>query len=157
MGAPKGHKPYGGETGGQYGYLGKPQDAYTEEDLIKLGKELVDYMREPRSIWYKGFCTRKGMRRNHFEYLKATYPIFAEYVEHAHEIQEEKLNTHAFWKEADGFHARFLLERFHKDYKLDPIQANNNADYNVNYDSNPEQVLPEKLPIANPKVTRRGH
>jgi len=118
MPAPKGHLKYKGcEKGGDFGYLGKPQDAYTEEDLHKLGKDLIDYMKEPRTFWAKGFCNRKGISVNHFNYLITTYQIFKEYHAQAKSIQEEKIITHSFWKEADGRFGEFILTQTHDDWK----------------------------------------
>ncbi len=118
MPSPFGHKKYPGcEKGGQYGYLGKPQDAYTEEDLIQLGKDLIDYMKEPLSIWAKGFCVRKGIKVNHLNYLIETYPIFKEYYIQAKAIQEEKIVTNSFWKRGDGRFGEFILTQHHEEWK----------------------------------------
>lgn len=118
MPAPKGHLKYKGcEKGGAFGYLGKPQDAYTEEDLHSLGKDLIDYMKEPRNIWAKGFCNRKGISVDHFKYLINTYQIFKEYHMQAKSIQEEKIINHSFWKEGDGRFGEFILTQCHDDWK----------------------------------------
>ncbi len=119
MPAPKGHLPYAGcEKGGLLGYLGKPQDAYTQEELIDLGKEMVMWFIEnPMEIWLKDFFIYRGISKRHVECLKERYPIFNQYYEHAKEIQESRLNKYPFWKKADGYQARFILSRHHEGYK----------------------------------------
>lgn len=137
MPAPKKHPPYkGSETGGPHGYLGKPKDAYTEEDLHKLGKEFIKYMKKPRSIWFYGFCEVKDFNNDHLDYLRQKYPVFARYYAKAKEIQERKLIEHPFWREADGNHARFVLERTHEKFKAQ-IGSNDGVEFTVTHAKNP--------------------
>lgn len=119
MPAPKGHDPYTGcEKGGQFGYLGKPQDAYTQEDILALGRDLLEwYTNNPRKIWFKDFFLYRGIDNNHSSYLKEKYPGFKKFYDLAKEIQEGRLNEQPFWKKADGAHARFMLARHHEGYK----------------------------------------
>ncbi len=110
MPAPKGHDPYTGcDKGGRFGYLGKPQDAYTQEELISLGKELLEwYADNPRKIWLKDFFLYRGIKIKHVEYLLEKYPVFKELYDITKSIQEGRLNEQPFWKKADGPHARFF-------------------------------------------------
>lgn len=119
MPAPKGHPPYAGcEKGATFGYLGKPQDAYTQEELIKLGKDLVEWFSEnPTEIWLQDFFIYRGISKDITKHLVRTYPFFAEYYEHAKSIQESRLQKYPFWKKADGAHARFMLARHHEGYR----------------------------------------
>lgn len=136
MPAPKGHPKYEGcEKGAPYGYLGKPQDAYTEEDLHSLGKELVEYMNEPKTIWAKGFYNRKGISVDHFNYLLRTYPTFKEYWIQAKAIQEDKIATNSFWKKGDGNFGKFMLARHHEGWQEEEKEHNTNMVYQVNYGS----------------------
>lgn len=119
MPAPKGHLPYAGcEKGGLLGYLGKPESAYTEEELKKLGEEMVMWFIEnPMEVWFKDFFIYRGIGKRHIECLRDRYPVFAEYYDHVKSIQESRLNKYPFWKKADGAHARFMLARGHEGYK----------------------------------------
>ena len=119
MPAPKGHLPYAGcEKGGTLGYLGKPQDAYTEEDINRLGREMVEWFYEnPQEIWFKEYFLYRGISKNIHEHLYKKYPSFRIYYDHAKEIQEVRLNKYPFWKKADGAQARFMLARHHEGYK----------------------------------------
>ncbi len=119
MPAPKGHPPYAGcEKGGLLGYLGKPQDAYTQEELISLGEEMVMWFIEnPMEIWFHDFFIYRGIGKRHIECLRDKYPVFAEYYAHAKSIQESRLNKYSFYKKADGNMARFMLARHHEGYK----------------------------------------
>jgi hypothetical protein len=119
MPAPKGHPPYAGcEKGAAFGYLGKPQDAYTQEELIKLGKELVEWFGDnPMEVWLQDFFIYRGISKDVVKHLLRTYPSFCEYYQQAKDIQESRLNKYPFWKKADGAHARFMLARHHEGYK----------------------------------------
>ena len=122
----KGHLPYAGcEKGGLLGHFAKLESAYTEEDLIKLGQEMLDWFFEnPMEIWLKDFFIYRGLKKRHVDELKNRYPVFNEYYEHAKELQESRLLKYPFWKKADGAHARFMLARHHEGYKeVDQEQA----------------------------------
>ena len=119
MAAPKGHLPYAGcEKGGLLGYLGKPDDAYTDEELIKLGQELVTWFFEnPMETVIQDFFTYRGIHKNVVQYLIKKYPVFHNYYRLAKEIQESRMLKFPFWKKADGPHARFILANNHEGYK----------------------------------------
>jgi hypothetical protein len=119
MPAPKGHPPYPGcEKGALHGYLGKPEDAYTEEDIKRLGQEMIDWFYDnPQEMFFKEFFLYRGIKRTVYDHLYRRYPSFREYHEHAKEIQEIRLLKYPFWKKADGAHARFILARHHEGYK----------------------------------------
>jgi hypothetical protein len=147
----KKRRPYPGcEKGGAFGYLGKPKDAYTEDDLHDLGKELIAYMNEPRNVWAKGFCNRKGLSPDHIKYLNETYPLFKSYYLQAKAIQEEKLVMHSFWKEGDGNFAKFMLARHHEGWEEEKQEINQQYTYNVNY-GNPIEVPSKTLSDTNSK------
>ncbi len=119
MPAPKGHSAYTGcEKGGQFGYLGKPQDAYTQDEVMCLGKEMLEWFAEnPQKIWLKDFFIYRGINANHVNYLKEKYSSFRELYDLAKEMQEGRLNEQPFWKKADGAQARFMLARHHEGYR----------------------------------------
>jgi len=53
MPAPKGHAPYGGETGGR-------PIKYTKEFIEKEADAFLKWMSKPDSIWYKDFALERG-------------------------------------------------------------------------------------------------
>lgn len=153
MATPKGGFP-GAEKGGAFGHLGKPPDAYTEGELHTLGKELIEFMNEPRSVWAKGFCNRKGFSPDHLNYLITKYPAFKEYYLMAKSIQEQKLVENSFWKEGDGNFAKFMLARHHEGWEEKEQEINQQHTYYLNYGGNQVEVPPKILPTTDSKCTR---
>ncbi len=119
MPAPKGHPPYeGAEKGGAYGYLGKPENAWTEEELTDLGKELIDWTKKNKdAIYIKEFFAFRGMLTDKVNYLRNKYPVFAEYYKSAKDILETRWVKYPFYKKADGNHARWIMARHFDDFK----------------------------------------
>lgn len=127
MGAPKGHPPYpGAEKGACHGHLGKPEDAYTEEDAILLGTELIQWFFETRkNIWLKSFFSeKKGMLIGSVQNLERRFPSFKRFTDRARELQESRLASMPLFKEdgMDGNHARFMLARHHRGEWEDKIE-----------------------------------
>lgn len=121
MGAPKGHAPYPGcEKGGKWGFLGKPDDAYTEEELHNLGKELVEWLSEEENFWFKSFLMLKGLHKDTLNYLSKKYPFFKNYLDIAKALQEYKLVHNSFWKKADFNTAKFVLLNNHDGWSSEP-------------------------------------
>jgi hypothetical protein len=119
MAAPKGHLPYAGcEKGALFGYRGKPEDAYTDEQVRKIGEELVTWFTEnPMEIWFEDFFTYRGIKKSIIDSFIRRYPVFHEYYATAKEIQEGRLHKYPFWKKADWNVARFVLTNSHDKYK----------------------------------------
>ena len=115
MGAPLGHKPYKGcEKGASFGYLGKPENYYTDELLDSLGKGLVAWIQENKNIFCKYYFATKGISWDMVHNLGKRSPMFKSYLDIAKQIQESKLVTEPYLKTRDGNHARFILARHHK-------------------------------------------
>ncbi len=115
MASPKGHKPYPGcEKGGKFGYLGCPDNYFTDEELETLGKGVVEWIKQDNHIWMKRYFLDQWITWNTVEKLRARSPMFAAYLEMAKSIQESKLLSEPYYKDADGNHARFILARHHK-------------------------------------------
>jgi hypothetical protein len=119
MPAPKGHAPYAGcEKGALFGYLGKPQDAYTEEEIRKIGMELLEWFAEnPMEIWVKDFCAYRGIKKSTLNWFLKNYPYFSEYYEQAQAIQEGRILKYSLFKKSDWNVGKFILHRTHDEYK----------------------------------------
>lgn len=119
MPAPKGHPPYPGcEKGAPFGFLAKDDNAYTEEEAIELGVQLIK--------WF--FITRKNIWANQFwaeeaqldlktvRNLEERYPRFKKFTDRARQLQEGRLVSMPLNKDEgiDGYHARWMLARHHK-------------------------------------------
>lgn len=123
MGAPKGHAPYpGSERGGKFGYLGKPEGAFTDEELHELGKGLVEWIAEEGNIYCKFYFAKKVILWTTVCAIGRRKPWFQEYLDAAKQIQECKLCSEPYSKELnkDGAHARFILARHHRAEYADP-------------------------------------
>lgn len=115
MPAPKGHKPYPGcEKGGPFGYLGRPEDAYSDEELREIGEGLIKWIKEKGNIFCKYYFANLNMLWYTVQNLCRRSPMFKAYLDLAKQIQEAKLCTEPYYKKADGNHARFILARHHK-------------------------------------------
>ena len=119
MPAPKGHPNYNtskdpNKNGGLFGYLGRGEDYYTDEELLKLGSGLVEWIQLKENIFCKYYFCTKGILWPMVHKLANRSPMFKSYLETAKEIQESKLVSAPYFKKADGNHARFVLARHHK-------------------------------------------
>lgn len=117
MPAPKGHPPYPGcEKGGLFGFLGKGEDYYTDEELSELGKGVIEWIEQDNNIWIKYYFLKKSMNWQTVMQLMARSPPFRECIARAKCIQESKLLTEPYdkTKQKDGYHARWMLARHHK-------------------------------------------
>jgi len=88
----------------------KPQEAYTNEDMLILGRDLKQWIRGPRNLWIRGWAAENGLSQDHVEYLRRKFPVFRQSYDEAMEIQQQKLVEMPFFKEADANHARFILQ-----------------------------------------------
>lgn len=69
--------------------LGRPKE-WTDEELHKLGKELVEHMKLPGVYHLSSFCAEK-MKSQHWLYDMAKYPIFSDYFACAKKILGNKM------------------------------------------------------------------
>ena len=103
----------GGEMS-KHGFLMIEENSkWTEESLKQIGEDLVSYMQQPESIWFKHFLSEKGLSTQKLEHMRSTYPAFDEYYKRAKEIQQAKIVDNSLWKKADGNFAKFLLTNTH--------------------------------------------
>jgi hypothetical protein len=115
MPAPLGHPPYPGcEKGGIFGFLGKGEDYYTDEELSELGSGLISWIKEDNNIWIKYYFLEKNMIWSSVQNLMNRSPNFKKCIDIAKNIQEAKLLTEPYYKKTDGYHARWMLARHHK-------------------------------------------
>lgn len=117
MPSPKGKRPYA-DSGGEFGYLGRGENYYTDTDLKALGEGLIKWIKQDGNIWVKyyflllDYPITWGM----VDKLAKRSPQFASYLDMAKAIQESKLVQEPYdqRKRRDSNHARFILSRHHK-------------------------------------------
>lgn len=115
MAAPMGHKPYEGcQKGACFGFLGKGDDYYTDDELHELGKGLIAWIKQDNNIWIKYYFLEKNMLWGSVQNLMNRSPQFKKCIDIAKSIQESKLLTEPYYKKTDGYHARWMLARHHK-------------------------------------------
>jgi len=79
---------------GQFIEGNKSAEKWTEEELIKLGDELLEWMLSSKThIWFKDFFTfeKKMVYRSLVSYLVSISEPFSERIELAKQIQESRL------------------------------------------------------------------
>jgi len=119
MPAPKGHEPYEGcEKGAAFGFLGKPPDKYSLEEISELGKGVIDWIKQDNNIWIKYYFLLQTplITWKTVQTLMTNNAEFRACIEQAKLIQESKLLTEPYdkTKQKDGYHARWMLARHHK-------------------------------------------
>lgn len=163
MPAPKGHPPYPGcEKGGSFGYLGKGEDYYTDDELTELGEGLLVWIQQRHNIWLKYYFNLKGMCWGTVQNLYNRSELFRRYMILAKEMQEGKLCTEPYYhiNKADGNHGRFMLSRHHKGEWLDKEKEESedkSITFKVNYDGNSVKISPEILPTADNQSSTERH
>jgi len=119
MPAPMGHPPYPGcEKGGPFGFLGKPPEKYSQQEISDLGEGVIEWIKQDNNIWVKYYfllqtpvITWDAVTR-----LMSQNEGFRACIMQAKSIQEAKLLSEPYdkTKQKDGYHARWMLARHHK-------------------------------------------
>lgn len=104
-------KPRPKVDGGLFGILGKPDDAYTEEDMQVLGEGLVEYIKRNDTLSLQRYLIENGVGRGSIEYLKKKYPTFLKYYQVAREIQQAKCVDIPFYKKGDWGVGQLVLRK----------------------------------------------
>lgn len=114
----QGKRPPEAPNGGSFGYLGRGVDYYSDLELERLGKGLVEWIQQEGNIWCKYFFLKLDypMLWDMVIKLRKRSPEFDSYINTAIAIQEGKLLTEPYdhRKKKDGYHARWMLARYHK-------------------------------------------
>ncbi len=119
----KGHPNYNTSkdpmrNGGAYGFLGKGDNYWTEDDVIELGNGVIEWIKQDNNIWVRYYFLLRDppVKWDTVRRLCEKFPVFKECVEFARSIQEAKLLSEPYdkTKQKDGYHARWMLARHHK-------------------------------------------
>lgn len=105
-------------SGGDFGYLGRGENYYSDTELKALGKGLVEWIKKDGNMWCKYYFLFLDypISWNMIKKLRERSPEFNSYVQTALNIQEAKLVSEPYdtRKKKDGAHARWILARHHK-------------------------------------------
>lgn len=157
MGAPKGHPNYNTskdpkKNGGAFGYLGRGEDYFTDQELKELGEGLLVWIQEKHNIWLKYYFNLHGIRWETVQRLYNRSDLFRKYMDISKEIQEGKLCTEPYYhlNKADGNHARFMLARHHKGEWQDKVEVESedkSITFKVNY-ANGNNIEISSAPVS---------
>lgn len=108
-----GYKKIKPEDGKQFSKDYQPELYWTEERAIKLGTEMVEWMKEDDNLLYKDFLLfKKNVSRGTIKYLKK-YSSFLTLYENSKDIQQQKLIKKGLYKETDPNFTKFILNTSH--------------------------------------------
>ncbi len=165
MSTPKGHPNYNTsedpiENGGLFGYLGKGDNYYTDDELKELGEGLVKWILKKGNIFCKYYFSPQGITWQTVYRLGERSAMFKEYLNIAKEIQEAKLVTEPYYKKADGGHARYVLARHHKGEWEDNLSIESDGKQIIVKSNIPNgnnfKISPETLPTSDIEVSTIG-
>jgi hypothetical protein len=109
---------------------GRPKKL-TQNEAIKLGQELLAWLKEDRNIFMSLFLAEKGLSRQNLKDLQEYYPEFKTLVEQAKHLQEAKLMEMGAKNRINVVMALFCLKNHHGYAdKLETKNENTNHTYN---------------------------
>ena len=109
--------------GGQLG--NKNAEKWTEEEALKLGNDLLDWMKADDNFWVKEYLINNDLNDTLTNYLSHKYDSFSSLVEKAFSIQEKKLVSNGLKNKWNNAMAIFVLKNKHG-YK-DKTEVDNNV------------------------------
>jgi len=93
--------------GNDYTLQRKVNPQYTQEQIEKLCEELLDYAENNKSIFFVGFCRKKGFYKSWLLRLCDHHPKLKEAYEEAKELMAEKVGNLCFHDKESGVNANF--------------------------------------------------
>ena len=100
-------KPSGGQIGN------KNAEKWTEESLLKLGNELLEWLKSPKNIFFEKFLIEYDLYGTMLGTYTEKYPSFSQLVNRAKKIQEYKIVEGAIVKDFDSGMTKFMLINNH--------------------------------------------
>ena len=100
-------KPSGGQIGN------KNAEKWTEEALLKVGQDLLEWMKKSSNIFFEEFLLEYDLYDTFLANYREKYPSFSKLVHRADKIQEIKLKKLALMKETDSSMTKFCLINHH--------------------------------------------
>jgi len=100
---------------GQFVEGNKSAEKWTEEDAMKLGEELIEWMKESDSnvIFEKFFVLEKDLYPTVYNYLMKNFEPFSRLIEKAKKIQEIRVAEGCLTNEYNGGFGKFFLGANH--------------------------------------------
>jgi len=93
--------------------VGRPTQ-YTEDWLANEAKAFMEWMKKPRSIYFKTFAIERGYSPTRLHEFAQMSEEFSRVMSYAKEWQEQKLLTSALYNETNAAITKFALINHHK-------------------------------------------
>lgn len=124
----------------------QPKEKWTEEIALKLGKELIEWLKEiddtgqdKGNIFYEEFIVlEKDLYPEIIAYLSGKYPSFLNLIGKAKKIQEIKLVKYGVGDRLNATMTKFVLMNCHNFVEK---ANNNNVNENINFDSKDQDEI----------------
>ena len=92
----------------------KIAEKWTEEKVLKIGQQLLDWMMEDQShFWFEDFLIEHDLFTDFTSDMAKRHPRFAAYIERAKRIQESRITKFALTGNLDTGMARWVLSVHH--------------------------------------------
>lgn len=105
------------EKGNRYAANRKINPTYTEEQIVELAADMVDWAETSKDIHLAGWALKHNKSPCWFNYLVDNYPLLKEAKEEAEALLGRKILNLSFYdKEVNAYVGMKYLSRYDKDY-----------------------------------------
>lgn len=92
----------------------KIAEKWTEEKVLDIGKQLIEWMKESVSnFWFEDFLIEHDLYDDFVSNMSERFPRFREYITRAKKIQESRITKIALMGDLDSGMARWVLSVHH--------------------------------------------
>lgn len=87
---------------------------WTEEKVLKLAKDLIDWMKDDMgNFWLEEFLIERDLYPDVISYLSEKFPPFSDYIARAKAIQESRIKKFALMNQLNSGMAQWVLATVH--------------------------------------------
>lgn len=90
---------------------------WSKRKIVNIGKDLVEWLKQPGNYWFGGFCAQQGFHRQRLPEFADENPKFRRYYEQAKALQEEKLINLVIENNTNASFIMFLLKNISRDLR----------------------------------------
>lgn len=90
---------------------------WSKRKILQIGKDLVEWMRQPQNRWLGKFCAEHGFHRQRLPEFCEEYPTFKKYYQIAKQMQEDKLIDLVIDENTNAGFVTFLLKNISRDLR----------------------------------------
>ena len=101
-------------TGKHFSSTYQPREKWTDEKILEIGKELVEFMREEDNLLFEEFLVfQKGLYPTIINYFVQKCPPFSNYLRIAKKMQKIKLQKNGLLEKTNPRFTQFILNTSH--------------------------------------------